>query len=335
VTQTAQSTYSGYGPQTPQEKQAEQLLVSDVQGQVSSAYALVSPIMEAWADALCHATRQYGAIIQNADNYITAGDLFLTIFHPGEPGPALQNTSKPIEIVPFTMPDGSTRLLVYIAGTDGFHMFNADNIPRAIEFGNSPNDGAPYLKDVENAIQAYLTEHPELKNPKVTLMGYSLGGMVAQYLANRAAEYGTGFDNVIAVGSPVMGPPAEFSPTEGVDYKLYMGTGDLIPLLSKHEAEFSTIPGNELKRLSTAYQMNWNDKLHQYIDPYNVYESSIIPVSDLPFTKDSIASELTHDLPNHVLYQQSNFLENQDISQFDHAIQSGVPEYFPVTNFRK
>lgn len=335
VTDVAQSSYYEYGPQTPQEQQAEKAQIASVQGMVSSAHAQVSPIVEAWADALCHATRQYGAIIQKADDYITAGDLFLTIFHPGEPGPGLQNTDKPIEIVPFTMPDGTTRLLVYIAGTDGFHMFNADNIPRAIEFGNDPKDTAPYLKDVENAIQAYLTEHPELKNPRVTLMGYSLGGMVAQYLANRAATYSSNFDSVIAVGSPVMGPPAEFSPVAGVDYKLYMGTGDLIPLLSKHEAEFSPISGNELHRLSTAYQMNWNDKLHQYIDPYDVYGSSIIPVSDLPFTHDSIAGELVHDLPNHVMYQQSNMLENQVITQFDHATQSGVPEYFPVTNFHK
>jgi pimeloyl-ACP methyl ester carboxylesterase len=333
VAQTVHSTFAGYRPLTPQEQQVQQMQTTDIQGQVSSAYALVSPILEQWADALCQETRKYGAIIQNADNYMTAGDMFLTIFHPGEPGPSLQNTNKPIEIVPFTMPDGSTRLLVYIAGTDGFHTFYADNIPRAIEFGKNPDANAPYLKDVENAIQSYLTEHPEMKNPQVTLMGYSLGGMVGQYLANNAANYGTNFDSVIAVGSPVMGPPADFSPTSGVDYKLYMGTGDLIPLLSTYEAQSSTIPGDELKRMSTAYQMSWNDKLHQYIDPTNQYGNSIIPVSDLPFTKDSIASELAHVLPNHVLYQQSNFLENQSISQFNNATQSGVPEYFPVTNF--
>lgn len=331
IDRTVPIALSRYGA-TP-DKQVEQAQITSYQNMLAGISVHVGTILKSWADELYHATSKYLSIIPNVDSYISVGDMFLNIF--GGNGPTLQNTNRPISIIPFKMPDGSTRLLVLIAGTDGFHQYYADNIPRAFEFGNSPNPDAPYLKDVEGAVLNYLNEHPEIQNPHVTLMGYSLGGMVSQYLANEASTYGTGIDSVVAVGSPVMTPPVEFSPTTGVNYQLYMGTGDLIPLLSEHEIEGSTLSGGRLDRVSKAYQMNWNDKLHQYIDPYNQYGNSIIPVSDIPFKKDSILSELTHLLPNHVEYQNSNFLENQDLTSLNGATQSGVPEYFPVTNFSK
>lgn len=321
-----------YGQQVDQQAMKAQITAG--QDQVSDAASQVGAVLTEWADALQQVTRQYQAIIPTVNDYIAVGDMFQDIYHNNGNGASwsmLQNTNKPISIIPFTMPDGSTRLLVLIAGTDGFHMNYADNIARAIEFGNNPDPNSEYLKDVENAVQSYLKEHPEIKNAQVTLMGYSLGGMVAQEFASEAADYGSNFDSVIAVGSPVMEPPADFSPTSGVDYKLYMGTGDWIPMLSRHEAEFSPLPGNMLDRATSAYFMNWNGKLHQYIDPTGQYGNSIIPVTDLPFHPDSLASELAHGLPNHVMYQNSNFLENQVITQLSGATPDGVPEYFPVT----
>lgn len=308
--------------------------ITTSQEKVGEVYSQVKVYLDEWADALCKATQDYQGKILNADNYISAGDMFDVIFHPNEPGFNMQNSNKPISIVPFKMADGTTRLVVYISGTDGFHPYYADSIVRAIQNGLYSGDDSQYLKDIDGALLAYLNEHPEFQNPKITLMGYSLGGMAAQELATRLDI--PNIDQVITVGSPITDPPLDYSPTSRVDYKIYMGTGDLVPLLSTHETDFSNLTGDRLDRVHQAYtQLTWDEKLHEYIDPNNEYGNSIIPVSDLPFVKDSIFDELKNLLPNHILYSQSNFLENQDISTFDGATQIGNPEYFPVTDFSK
>jgi pimeloyl-ACP methyl ester carboxylesterase len=320
--------------QLPAQAQEEQNLINSSQEKVSEVYSQVQVYLDEWADVLHKATQDYQEKILNADNYISAGDMYDIILHMNEPGFKMANSNKPISIVPFKMADGTTRLLVYISGTDAFHSSYADSIFRSFQNGMNSGADSQYLKDVASALSTYLDEHPEFANPQITLMGYSVGGMVAQELTSQLNS--PNINQVITVGSPITNVPVDYSPTSSVDYKLYMGTGDLIPLLSTHEIDQSQLTGDRLDRVSQAYtKLTWDEKLHQYFDPNNQYDDSVIPVSDLPFVKDSIAEELKNIVPNHVLYAKSNFLENQDISTFDGAPQIGDPEYFPVTDFSK
>ena len=144
-----------------------------------------------------------------------------------------QGTNSPITITPYTTKDGKKGLLITLGGTDMGHLTNDDNILTALDAGEGLPTG--YLPLIHNALETYMTDHPDMKGSDLTLSGYSLGGMQAQIVAKALADPNSPTDNpgagnfndlvthyrlhvanVVTYGSPIMGAPAT-----GVNYTMY------------------------------------------------------------------------------------------------------------------
>jgi pimeloyl-ACP methyl ester carboxylesterase len=134
----------------------------------------------------------------------------------------ISQSNDPISIVQ----TGPNSIMVYISGTNaGKSGFGLDtNIWNAL--GTGMGMKMPYEQDVIAAIEQYSAEHG-LVDPQITLAGHSLGGMVAQQIADQRIF---NVKQVITFGSPVMGPPVR-----GVKYDLYEADSDAVPLLSRYE----------------------------------------------------------------------------------------------------
>jgi hypothetical protein len=216
----------------------------------------VKPLLQAWANEIGHAYPTFQNTLSNF-NYLSARDLFYSIYNEVD---GTQSTNKPITITPYTTKDGKKGLLVTIAGTDTDHWWDSSIIVALMTGMGMP--GNPYQADVENAIKAYLQEHPDMKGANVTFDGYSLGGMVAQNVTDDSSfssKYNLHVTNVVTYGSPVMGPPAR-----GVHYAMYDATYDPIPLLSSYEN-----PSLDWK--AVALDLAPLDPL-KFVDMYNSFE---------------------------------------------------------------
>jgi hypothetical protein len=139
----------------------------------------------------------------------------------------ISGSDQPMAIVQ----TGPNSILVMISGTNLSDINYDTNLWNALGTGMGQN--MPYEQDVIDAINQYCQEHG-LTNPEVMLAGHSLGGMVAQQVADAGL-----FDvtQVVTYGSPVMGPPQA-----GVNYNIYEADSDLVPLLSRYENY--TLPAN-------------------------------------------------------------------------------------------
>lgn len=122
---------------------------------------------------------------------------------------------------------GPNRLLVTLAGLEISKLGQTNNLPDALDGGLGDLNN-PYALDVQAAIEAYLRQHPEIKQPvTVVVAGHSYGGIVAQQLALRGGGPGFSVSNVITFGSPQVGPMVK-----NVSYTEYFDHYDPVPLLS-------------------------------------------------------------------------------------------------------
>lgn len=156
----------------------------------------------------------------------------------------ISGSDEPIAIVQ----TGPNSILVVISGTNASKSAAGydTNIWNALMTGMGQN--SPYEQDVIEAIQQYCQEHG-LTNPQVTLAGHSLGGMVAQQVADQGLFNVT---QVVTYGSPAMGDPFP-----GIKYDLYEAQGDPVPLLSRYENP--TLPSSyqELAQLYPYVPLNY------------------------------------------------------------------------------
>jgi hypothetical protein len=330
--------------------------------------------LENWADLLQSAYKTFQSAIQNPDGYLSARDIFDLLYYGSMDGKytnGSQGTDKPITITPYTTKDGKKGLLITLGGTDMGHLTNDDKILAALDTG----EGLPtaYLVEIHNALETYMDEHPEMKGSELTISGYSLGGMQAQILADALTDPtraggqdfttlvtndGLHVANVITYASPVMGPPMT-----GVNYTMYDGGYDPVPLLSYYENPQLTPLRGTLVGLETnpvwtilqlkfqrgkmddiygAYhsliagdQMSWQDKVNHYIDRQHLYQyqdfKSITDVGNTSNDPFFWGHQLNMD--NHLHYYQSAQLNNNQLSSNLKNIDPsslGPTEYFSI-----
>lgn len=181
----------------------------------------------------------------------------------------ISGSNEPIAIVQ----TGPNSILVAISGTNASKSAAGydTNLWNALMTGMGQN--SPYEQDVIEAIQQYCQEHG-LTNPQVTLAGHSLGGMVAQQVADSGL-----FDvtQVVTYGSPTMG-----NPVPGIQYDLYEAQGDPVPLLSSYENP--TLPSS-YQQLAQIYP----------VVPLN-YEGFHNPFSDWGFGTIKDIGSAGHDI---------------------------------------
>lgn len=207
-------------PTPAEEAQARQMVVDAL----FALYYDISQVYNSWADAVQQAYLSFQSTMATVEQQVQPFIDILT-----QPTSAasiiamiqmISQSSEPIAIVQ----NGPNSILVMISGTNLGQMGYDTNIWNALGTGMGQN--MPYEQDVIAAIQQYCQEHG-LTNPEVTLAGHSLGGMVAQQIAEQNI-----FDvrMVVTYGSPIMGPPVP-----GVNYDIYEADSDLVPLLSRYE----------------------------------------------------------------------------------------------------
>lgn len=211
----------GSKPVTPADQAAARQMV------VGALYALYYDISQAytgWGTAVQGAFQTFKSALsvveQQVQPYIdllTQPSSAASIFDMIE---MISQSNEPIAIVQ----NGPNSIMVLISGTNLGNFGYDTNLWNAL--GTGMGQDMPYEQDVIDAINQYCQEHG-LTNPEVTLAGHSLGGMVAQQIAEKGL-----FDvrQVVTFGSPIMGPPAP-----GVDYNIYEADSDLVPLLSRYE----------------------------------------------------------------------------------------------------
>ncbi len=325
----ATGTYDVDGPQY------EDMQSQSEDQRASAFYHLadkIKSLLQEWAKKI---NREYSIFRQTLSNfkYLSARDLFSWVNKTC-------GTDKPITITPYTTTAGMKGLLVTIGGTDPFHWWD-DSVITALMTGEDlPNN--PYMLDVKDAIVLYMSEYPHMEGAEITFAGYSLGGMVAQKLAEIVASkrqtaltrYRLHVTNVITYGSPVMGPPVN----NEVRYAMYDAICDPIPLLSVYEnphlhgviqaltAELGKNPLNVIfhfnkflhasSELWGAYRSiveadceSWEQKMEEYIDPRHDYKGKIYRINDVG--NDSVTEPLIGhvlNLNNHFKYSSSDQL---------------------------
>ena len=235
-------------------------------------------------------------------------------------------------------PDGT--LLVTLAGTDPNHFGYDTNVMNALETGLlNPDD--PYVQDVKLAIDEYIAEHG-LSNPKIVIAGYSLGGMVAQLVAQDKHYNVT---NIVTYGSPTMGDPVP-----GVKYTMYVDRYDPVPLLSRYENP--NMPDNlawGLGLLGTfglpyiPYLLtpivneelgSWQNKLAT-MDPHNLYNKNGNSIQLVPDVGKDLPP-LTNPLFPHQQYIVSAWLKKQtpdalkEFTTLSNTEYFGMPDNNPV-----
>jgi pimeloyl-ACP methyl ester carboxylesterase/uncharacterized protein YukE len=309
---------------------------------VTKLYQEVQTVYTTWVNALIAALADLARLInwaattgqttgQMLHNQLTAGGVFALIN-------TTQSTTTPISI---SMGKDGT-LLVTIAGTDMPDTQWDTNVFNALETGQSLNPDSPYVLDVKAAIDQYIMEH-NLKDPRIVLAGYSLGGMVAQIVAQDPKYLVT---DVVTYGSPTMGDPVP-----GIHYTLYFDHYDPIPVLSRYENSslppnnavaagvVATLPftwpylGSEVYQiLHNADGLSFSDKI-AYMDPHHLYQTngnSIVPVKD-------VGNNLMDGPPimsPHLQYFNSTQLETTKVPSFQQLGTLSQTEYFgmPTNN---
>ncbi|GCE11286.1 hypothetical protein [Tengunoibacter tsumagoiensis] len=288
-----------------------QKLEKDLEGKFTNSFDNLAQEIEKhlkdWADEIHSAYTTFQGVMNNPD-YLSARDLF---YYIGSPRDHTQNTNKPITITPYTNKEGQKGLLITIAGTDISHWWDT-SLFTALQTGVGAPDN-PYLTEIGNAINTYMSQHPEMNGADVTFAGYSLGGMAAQDWAseimdtsktNQLSQYHLHVANVVTYGAPVM-----HSPDAHVNYQMYDANHDPIPLLSSYENPqlsdkhlvdiVNQLVKNPLgvnvwdilnnsDRIETAYQslqkadtLPWDKKLSSYIDTKHEYQDNLHAIHDL------------------------------------------------------
>ena len=200
--------------------QARQMVIASL----GSLYDDISQVYRSWGTAIQQAffTFQAGmkTVTQQVQPYIdiltqptSAASIMAMIS-------LISQSDEPISIVQ----TGPNSIMVFISGTNMSQLGYDTNVWNALGTGMGVN--MPYEQDVIAAIEQYCAEHG-LVNPQVTLAGHSLGGMVAQQVAEQRIF---NVNQVITFGSPIMGPPVP-----GVKYDIYEADSDVVPLLSHYE----------------------------------------------------------------------------------------------------
>lgn len=191
---------------------------------IERLYNDLNQVYSGWGSAVEHAFSTFTAALRSAEQQLqpaidilngptSAASIFDMI-------QMVSQTNSPIAITQV----GPNSILVMISGTNVSQMGYDTNVWNALMTGMGQD--SPFEQDVIEAIQRYCAEHG-LNNPSVILAGHSLGGMVAQQIAQKHLFNVT---QVVTFGSPVMGPPVP-----GVKYDLYEADSDLVPLLSRYE----------------------------------------------------------------------------------------------------
>lgn len=197
---------------------------SIVQESLYEMYQAIKPVYTNWSHEVEQEFSTFSSAIKTAEqqlqpaiDLLTNPDSAASIFDLIE---MISGSDSPIAITQI----GPNRILVTISGTELNNLSYDTNIWNALGTGMGQN--MPYEQDVIDAIETYCAEHG-LTNPQVVLAGHSLGGMVAQQVADTGM-----FDvtQVVTYGSPIMGDPVP-----GVKYDIYEAQGDLVPLLSRYE----------------------------------------------------------------------------------------------------
>jgi pimeloyl-ACP methyl ester carboxylesterase len=216
--------------------QAQQMVMASL----DALHFDVSQVYKNWGNAIHQSfsnfTSAMQAVTQKVQPYIdilnnklTSAAAIMAMIH------LISGSNEPISIVQ----TGPNSIMVYISGTNLSGYGEDTNIWNALGTGMGMN--MPYEQDVIAAIEQYSAEHG-LVNPQVTLAGHSLGGMVAQQIAE---QHLFNVNQVITFGSPVMGPPVR-----GIKYDMYEADSDIVPLLSRYENP--TLPGS-LKDLAALF----------------------------------------------------------------------------------
>lgn len=272
----------------------------------------ILPILTNWADDLAGEGITFTLAVQNAQNYLSARDIYDFIYNSANGvDQGSQSTNKPITITPYQTADGKTALLITISGTDPGHMWDT-SVLNAINTGvngaGDPTDN-PYYLDVNTAIATYMSEHKDMEGAEVTFAGYSLGGMVAQLVTNEEAAKGSALaqnnltvKNVITYGSPIMGPKYR-----GVNYTLYDSQFDPIPDLSS----YVILGGSK--------------------DPHNLYASNMHYLTDVDVVQaPGILAVPELSVLNHMHYYQSNQLNSPSTALNINPTTLGPTEYFTM-----
>lgn len=200
--------------------QARQMILASL----NSMYTDISQVYSDWGTAVEQAFSKFQSALVSAEQQLQPAVDLLT-----NPNSAvsifdlihiISGQQTPIAITRV----GPNRILVSISGTELNNMSFDTNIWNAL--GTGMGQDMPYEQDVIAAIQAYCAEHG-LLNPEVILAGHSLGGMVAQQVADKGLFNVT---QVVTYGSPVMG-----NPMPGVQYDMYAAQWDPVPMLSRYE----------------------------------------------------------------------------------------------------
>ena len=237
---------------TPAQRSAQQAQVRQmVLDALDSMYSDISQAYTGWGNGVQQAfsTFQSGlnAVEQQVQPYAdlltnptSAASIFDLIS-------MISQSNEPIAIVQ----TGPNSIMVVISGTNAGAWNYDTNLWNAL--GTGMGQDMPYEQDVIDAIHAYCAEHG-LTDPQVTLAGHSLGGMVAQQIADKGL-----FDvtQVVTFGSPTMGDPMP-----GITYDLYAAKWDPIPMLSRYEN--LTLPAS-LQQVASkfpAFQTNYESFWH-------------------------------------------------------------------------
>lgn len=159
----------------------------------------------------------------------------------------LSQSNEPIAIVR----TGPNSILVMISGTNLSKSGYDTNIWNALMTGMGQN--SPFEQDIIAAIQEFCAQNG-LTNPAVTLAGHSLGGMVAQQIAERGLF---NVKQVVTYGSPTMG-----NPVPGISYDIYAAKWDAVPMLSRYENP--TLPGSlqQVAAMFPSFQTNYQSFWH-------------------------------------------------------------------------
>lgn len=238
-------------PATPGQTPADQALtISDARAAVKEAitwmHQAINQVYTNWGNAVQSAFSTFTTAVTTAEqqlqpviDLLTKPQSAASIFDLIQ---MVSGTDSPIAITQI----GPNRILVSISGTDAFAWNYDTDIWNAL--GTGMGQDMPYEQDVIEAIQAYCAEHG-LTNPEVVLAGHSLGGMVAQQVAEKGIFNVT---QVVTYGSPVMGDPVP-----GVQYDIYEAQGDAVPLLSRYENP--TLPASlqDMTHLFPNFQTNY------------------------------------------------------------------------------